>query len=395
MPARHLIRFLPERRSEWLALGRDGRVLAGPQAGLPDSRADDTVVVLPADDVLLLRTPRIATQRRQLEQAIPYAIEDQLAAPVEQQHVALAERNEGDAITVAVVARATLDGYLEQLRAAGISPDRAVPESLLLPHAAGVPTVFVDGTRAVLRHGDSSVFAGALVELPSWLDLLADTGQTPGRVRWIGAADGVASLPSGWSADVEPCPSPLRWLATRLGNATPAIDLLQGDYAATRHGNKARGLWRWAAVLAAVALLAAFTEAGIERWQLQQQYEVQQAQMESLLRDAMPGVTRIVDPKAQLAAEVARQRGATGGSGALGLLARIAPVIAGSGNYTIDALDYRAGTVDLTLRTRDVAMLDALRESLAAQPGVQVELTSAVPGSDGVEGKLRVRGGGA
>lgn len=393
MPARHLIRLLPDRSAEWLALGRDGRVLAGPQAGLPAVRADDTVVLLPSEDVLLLRAPRVAKQRRQLEQAIPYAIEDQLAAPVEQQHIVLSDRIDVDGVAVAVITRATLDARLARLHEAGVAADRALPESLLLPFAEGMPTLWVDGTRATLRYADSGVLAGVVSELSAWLALLADNGVAPGRLRWIGDASAAAALPPGWSADIEACPSPLRWLATRLNDGS-GPNLLQGDYAAARRGDDARRVWRWAAGFAVAALLAGFVQAGIERWQLQQRYAVQRAEMESLLRDAMPGVTRIVDPKAQLASESLRLQGG-GGSGAIALLAQIAPVIAGSGAYSLDALDYREDSIDLTLRTRDVAMLDALRAALAALPAVQVELTSAVPGSNGVEGKLRVRGGGA
>ena len=393
MPARHLIRLLPDRSAEWLALGRDGRVLAGPQAGLPDVRADDTVVLLPSEEVLLLRAPRVAKQRRQLEQAIPYAIEDQLAAPVEQQHIVLSDRLDADGVTVAVVTRATLDARLAHLHEAGVAADRALPESLLLPFADGIPTVWVDGARATLRYADSGVLAGAVAELPVWLTLLADNGVAPGRLRWIGDASAAMALPPGWSAQIETCPSPLRWFATRL-NDSSGPNLLQGDYAAARHGNDARRVWRWVAGFAVVALLAGFVQAGVERWQLQQRYALQRAEMESLLRDAVPGITRIVDPKAQLASESQRLQSG-GDSGGIALLAQIAPVIAGSGTYSLDALDYRAGSIDLTLRTRDVAMLDALRSALAALPSVQVELTSAVPGSNGVEGKLRVRGGGA
>lgn len=394
MPARHLIRLMPDRSAEWLSLGRDGRVLAGPQPGLPGERADDTVVLLPAQDVLLLRAPRVAKQRRQLEQAIPFAIEDQLAAPVEQQHVALSDRNDGDSVALAVIARSRLDGWLATLREAGVVPDRALPESVLLPLQSGVPTLFVDGMRATLRYADSGAFAGSIAELPDWLALLQHNGHAPGALHWIGDASASATLPAGWSAEHEACATPLRWFATQLGDSS-GPNLLQGDYAARRQGDDARRVWRWAAGLAAVAVLAAFSQAGIERWQLQARNEAQRAEMESLLRQALPGVTRIVDPKAQLAGEYARQRGTGGGNGSLALLASIAPVIAGSGAYTIDTLDYRGDTIELTLRTSDVARLDQLRESLAAIPSVQADVTSAVPGSGGVEGKLRIRRGGA
>lgn len=393
MPARHLIRLLPDRSAEWLALGRDGRVLSGPQAGFPAERADDTVVLLPAQDVLLLRAPRVAKQRRQLEQAIPYAIEDQLAAPVEQQHVALSDRTGGDGVLVAVVARTRIEDWLATLAQAGVAPDRAIPESVLLP-VQDRPVLFVDGRRATLRYADSGVLAGDVAELPAWLALLQQDGTAPGALRWIGDASAAASLPPGWTADFEPCPAPLRWLAARLGEGIDP-DLLQGDYAARRRNDDARRVWRWAAGLAAVAVLAAFAQAGIEQWQLRERNVAQRATMESLLREAMPGVIRIVDPKAQLAAEHARLGAGARAGSSLALLATIAPVLAGSTAYSIDALDYRANIVELTVRTSDVGRLDALREALAALPAVQAEVTSAVPGSGGVEGKLRIRGGGA
>ena len=111
----------------------------------------------------------------------------------------------------------------------------------------------------------------------------------------------------------------------------------------------------------------------------------------SLAGRAVRGLTRIVDPRAQLAAEYARASRA-GGAGALPLLARIAPSIAGSGRYTLDASEFRGDTLELVVRGPDVATLDGLREALAAL-SLQVELTSANPGAGGVEGRLRIRSG--
>jgi general secretion pathway protein L len=113
--------------------------------------------------------------------------------------------------------------------------------------------------------------------------------------------------------------------------------------------------------------------------------------MEQLLRSAVPGLTRVVDPRAQLAAEETRLGRSTGG-GVLPLLARIAPSLSGSGRYTIDGLEFRGDTLELVIRGPDVATLDGLREMLAAL-SLQVELTGATPGTGGVEGRLRIRSG--
>ena len=383
MPPSHLIRLHPDGAAEWLALGRDGRVLSGPQSGLPSEAAEHTTVLLPGEDVLLLRAPRVGRQRRQLELAVPFAIEEQLAAPVEQLHVALDE-GEGDDLGVAVLAQAQLDRRLAPLREAGIEADRVLPETALLPWQSGSATVLVDGERALLRYAESGAFAGRVEELPDWLALLAADTRAPARLRWIGAPrDIVLNL----AVEREDLGTPLRWFATQLPK-TRATNLLQGRYSPRRGRDGTRRLWRWAAVLAGFALLAGFAQLLLERQQLQSRNDAQRQEMEQLLRAAVPGLTRVVDPKAQLAAEYARI-GRSGGAGALTLLAQIAPILSGTGRYTVDGLEYRSGTLELVVRGADVATLDSLRETLSAL-SLQVELTSVNPGSGGVEGRLRI-----
>ena len=385
MPAPHLlIRLQPDGAAEWLALSRDGRVLAGPHKGFPNEGAERIDVLVPAEHVLLLRAPRVAKQRRQLEQALPFALEEQLAAPVETQHVAAAASDAGDDVAVAVVARARLDAWLAALRGAGIEPDRLIPESWLLPfdqHA----TVLVDGERAVLRYAEAGAFAGSVDEVPSWLALLEADDRRPQAVRWIGGGTAALADRAMEHEDI----APLRWYAQRLASA-PELNLLQGVHAPRRGREGAQKSWRWAAMLAAFALLAAFAQLLLERSQLAARREAQRVEMEQLLRGALPNLTRVVDPKAQLSAEYARL-GSGAGQGALPMLARVAPLIAGSGSYTLDAIEFRADTLELTLRTRDVAALDSLREALSNLPGMDAEVTSANPGSGGLEGRLRLR----
>jgi general secretion pathway protein L len=387
MPPNLLIRLSPDGAAEWLALGRDGRMLAGPQAGLPAAGAEHIDVLVPAEDVLLLRAPRVARQRRQLEQALPFAIEEQLAASIETLHVAAADGNDGAELTVAVVAQSRLDGWLQKLRAAGLEPDRLLPETWLLPHAPGAATVLIDGARALVRHSEAGAFAGHVDELPTWLHLLdADTGR-PTPLRWLGAAD---RTPSSRTIEREDVGTPLRWFAHRLAHAG-GLNLLQGRYAPRRGREGAQRLWRWAAGFAIAAVVLAFAQLLIERQQLAARQVAQRAEMEALLRTAMPNITRIVDPKAQLMAEYTRLGSGGAQAGALPLLARIAPLIAGSGRYTLDAIEFRADSLELTLRTTDIAALDGLREALAGLPSLEVEVTSANPGSGGIEGRLRIR----
>ncbi len=385
MPHRLLIRLFADGAAEWLAQARDGAVLQGPQAGLPDLAADEIVLLLPAEDVLLLDAPRIGRSVAQLAQALPYAIEEQLVAAVETQQIAIDERSAGDPVAVAVIDRARLDAALARLRDAGLAPDRAYAESQLLPFAP--PSAWCDGERIVLRWARSAALVTDRAGWPATRELLAASGAPANG--WRGYGD-VAGL-DGIDAAPEPVGEPLRWLAGRLA-AIDGPNLLQGDYRPARRHAQSTGLWRWAAGLAAATLVLGLLTAVIERAQLERQVAARQQEMEGLLRHALPGVQRVVDPVAQLRVEQQRL-GQRQTGGALPLLATVAPVLAGSGRYTVDAIEYRGQTLDLVVTAPDVAALDRLRESLAALPPLQVELTAATPGSRGVEGRLRVRGG--
>jgi general secretion pathway protein L len=389
MPHRLLIRLLADGATEWLAQGRDGALLQGPRPGLPAESADEVVLLLPAEDVLLLEAPRIGRSRAQLAQALPYAIEEQLAAAVEAQQVAFDERGSGERLAVAVVARARLDAVLARLTAAGLAPDRVHAESQLLPWAAGRPGLLVDGERAVLRWAPSGALVVRSDQLAASLDLLRSAGVAIEALGLLGEA------PEGLPAELPVERLGSRPLLAEFAARLATVDgpnLLQGDYRAPRRRAAASGLWRWAAGIAALALLAGFGHGLLERAQLQASVADHQAEMEQLLRHALPGVQRVVDPVAQLEIEY-RRLGQGRADGALPLLAQVAPALAGSGRYTLEGLEYRAGTLEIVLVAPDVAALDSLRETLAALPQLAVELTAATPGSRGFEGRLRIRGG--
>lgn len=396
MPFRHLIRFAPDGSSQWLALDRNGRVLAGPLTGLPTAQAEEVVVLLPAETVTLLPAPRVAKQWRQLEQAVPFAIEESLTVPVEQCRVAIADTGLPEQVTAAVIGNARLAGFVEVLDAAGIAPDRIIPESWLLPVSEAEATLLLDGSRAVLRHAQAGALAGDTNdELSQWLEWLVPKWPAERQLTCVGDAAALSDQRlegTGIALRRESVDWSLVYLAKRLGQA-PELNLLGGAFAPRKTG-RASALWRIAAIVSGVAVLLLFAQTVLETTQLKRRHATQRLEMEAELRQALPGVSRIVDPKAQLLGELSRRQGA-GGEGVLTMLAAIAPVISGSGRYTLDGMEFRGGTLDITLRTDAVATLDSLRETLAALPGFAVELIAVTPGGGGVEGKLRLRRSGA
>jgi len=228
--------------------------------------------------------------------------------------------------------------------------------------------------------------------LPDLLALFAAPGSPP--CEWsVFLCEGAqsAGLPAALSTRAQAAPTLLRLLGRQLLSTPPAPDLLQGPFAVRLRGDALPWLKR-AAVIAALAVVLAFSQAIVERQQLASRIDSQRAEMAELLRQSLPGISTVVDPRAQLEIEYTRLQRGAGGDDALALLAQIAPSIAGSSRYTLESIDYRNGALDLTLRAPDVATLDGLRETLAAL-GLAAELTSATPGQGGVEGRISLRGG--
>lgn len=364
---RRLLRFLPDRTFAWIELTAEGR--PGPvRPGLPPATdAAELWLAVPAEDVLLLTAARPPGSLRQVAQALPYAIEDRLAAAVESQHVAWSNSDDPKTLNVAVLDRDRMRYWLDMLAAAGLEAAALVPEPLLLPWSPERPSRLVEGGRALLRYGAMQAFCGRAEEIAT-LGLAA-----AGQIEEI---------------------APERVLA-RMAEALrgpPMLNVLQGEFEPVRRRSEAARPWRWSAGLAAAMLMLMLLFAVTEQGMLAAKVDAQYQEMASLYRQAVPGATVVADAEHQLRTALGGRAG--DGDLALRLLSVAAPVLAAAPGMQLDAIDYRGGQLELVVLAPDVASLDALRGQLQGA-GLRVELTAATPGSRGVEGRLMLRAVGA
>lgn len=99
-----------------------------------------------------------------------------------------------------------------------------------------------------------------------------------------------------------------------------------------------------------------------------------QTGMEQVYKEAVPGATRIVNPKAQLEARLRELTPSGGGGGFLDLLYRGGQPLTGFTELTVRGLSYRDGQLDLALDGGSPAVLDRLRQQLDQQPGLRAEV---------------------
>lgn len=371
MPDRLLIRLHPDARLSWRVNGSTSASGNGaPPVALRDNAAD-IVVLVPAEDVLLTDVALAAKQRRQLRQAAPFAIEDQLPGVVEDQHVVVGDVIDSGEIpprhAVAVAARERMARWLDRLRADGIDPDAILPDSLAIVPGSAV----VERDRALVRLDATHAIACPAGDLDQWLRL---TGSSRPTLRRIDDLLAFADVPQ------------------RL-----PLNLLDGAFAprhrqATAFGRLRRLAWLAAAVVA-LAIVARVAEVASLRSTSARLQAATVAELQQLLPESNPATLAGADVAMLLADRMPGQPGRDGG--VLGLLARLAPVIGSGPRIELRGIEYRGGTLELALRAPDIAALESLRERLTAQAGLSVEFTGSNPAESGVDGRLRIRGGGA
>ncbi|HVF35619.1 MAG TPA: type II secretion system protein GspL, partial [Candidatus Saccharimonadia bacterium] len=281
----------------WLTEDERGRVVDGPHTMVPAppaatlAGAEQIVVLVPATQALVAET-RLATRaREQLARAIPFALEEQLAEPVEALHFAHVTTADGQ--VVAYVRRELLRAWLADLRERGIEPDLVVPESLALPLVPGRVTVLIESTGAVVRLGPGRAFAVERDDLQAWLRHCDGPRDVRGRLVadvLDMTTDGSTPLLALDVADALEGPV-LPLLARGAHAALP--NLLGGEFALRHRGESTRRLWRIAAMLAGAALLLGIGYAVTERILLGRQASVLSAEIERSYRAAFPGATRL------------------------------------------------------------------------------------------------------
>lgn len=383
-----LIRFFEHGGAEWGLFDADGTALEGPGDGLPEAaRATNARVVAlaPGESVLLTQAVVPTRNPARLRRALPYAVEDRLAADVDTLHVAAGPRAAGGAIATAVVARSRLEQWLEALRQAGLEPDAIVPEPLALPLEAGTHTLLVENGRVVVRLAEARGFAGEA----ALLDAVTPEPRCPVVVHEAGEA----RLPEVWNGNArrQRFQGPALALLAR-GATDCSLNLMQGDYPPRRHARGTGRLWR---VAAALLLAWGVLELGLsafDAWRLERQSRELQASIESVFTETFPGA-RVVDPRAQMTQQL-RTLGADRGD-ALMLLRRVAPALQAQPSVSLQSAEFRDGVLTLALTASSLAELDRLQAAVAGRPGLRAELGSASASERGVDGRLLVRGGGA
>ncbi len=338
------------------------------------------IMVVPGEIALLHQVPIPSRKRSTWAKAIPYALEDQLAEDLEDVHLVLGNTPHEGRLPVAVVSHQTMRDWLDICAQHGLAPTVILQEPLLLPWQRGQWSLLVENQRAMVRTGLWSAFSTERDILDLFLaETLADAGDAkPERLR-VWCADGEEFALPPALADTEyhienPAVDVLQLLANTYQPGM-ALNLLQGPYSRQAPWGRWLSPLRATAALAGLWLLLQGGAYIYETWQLRQESVYLRAEMERLYREAVPGSTRIPNPKAQLETRL-RELRATGAAGSsfIELLSQGGQPLRNHPEILLHGFSYRDGQLDLSLQGGDPAVLDQLQQQLNQQPGLQTEM---------------------
>jgi general secretion pathway protein L len=392
--------------ASWLIVdengARSGSVHNGPVAdALGAAQGRKVVLLLPGTDVSL-STPELPVKGgARLAQAVPFALEEQLATDVDALHFAVGTRAADSALTpVAVVSRALLDRWLNTCQSAGLHPSAAYCESQAVPVSPNVCTLLLDENTLYVRRAEGVPYALDSQPLAAALELALGPAVEPGEhivfyatpaeyERHQAQIEGLRARTATLQVKLLP-DGGLPLLAAHLGDSD-AINLLQGSYAPPSTLGTQLQQWRIPLALAAATALVFVAGQALSLWKLKSAEKQVDAQIAEVFGRALPG-QKMVDPREQIEGVLRRTGG--GSAALLPVVSVLAQAMSGAPTARVESLNFRGDALELNLTAPTVEAIDGIKQAMN-RSGVQVELQSATPKGGVVVGRLQVKLGAA
>ena len=386
---------------QWAVANDRGSLVSDPVAGtLAEASAAvegrRSTLVVPGNDVLLAEALVPGGSQARALQAIPFALEEQLADDVEKLHFALGSKDRDDNYPVAIIDRSTMDTISEQCQEAGLRPTSIVPETLALPMLEAIDfdevswTALLDEDQAVIRLNGYKGFATDTSVASFMLEgAKGDLAEDASPLLTIHTTDPETNLvvPGGVDTDLRDCESRLALYAEGLASE-PNINLLQGSYNPKTQFDKTWKPWRWTAALAAVLVGTLFASKWFDYRALKAEESYIDGEIATAFESALPGV-RMQRPRRQI--QDALSGNGTGNvSNFTNQLAEIAASLSTQPQTKVRTIGFRNGSFDLDLNTDAVPTMDALKSELSKRGALELTLRSSNREKDTVRARVRI-----
>jgi len=401
-----------ESQADWFLYNQQGMLLDKAECALESVHSafpvlDDVAltVIVPSALTFLTNVSIPASHLRQIQQALPFVVEELIAEDIESVHIATQAKLDPKAQSydIAVIKHEVLIDVLDVFAKCRLKPKVLVPEIYLIPYQTQSLSLLVDDQQVLLRWGDYTGSSVALSHSDMLSSLLTDTLaklhiQHLQLISFDASNDEIIASAKKQFEPFVIQENHYKGTVSELlaekaaNNAYPAINLLQGGYSSESksHLLDTQG---FKVVQTAVIVLAIYLVTSLGTG-FYFDYQTEQVQEESknLYRKLFPGERRVINPKRQMLTHLGRSGTSSGGNQFLSLLGHVAEKWNSNGvTPELNQLRYNVdrNQLQVELKTQSIAQLDEFKQRLLSA-GIQVEINSANEQDNGVIGRVNI-----
>lgn len=395
----------------WALLDDSGLPLAGGTeqdlAEQLDDFTGEVVATVPASAILRTQAEVPSRQHRQIVQAVPFVVEEQLAMDVEECFFALGGRAASGAIAVAITDRGNMLRWQEQLADLGLAASarsatcaKLLPRSELLPATAGVEAL-VNGDHTLVRWADGMSLEIDTAQLAMTIALLDNSQKPHINIHVAEHEQASIELQLRELEASEPTPPQLiplegsasSWLYHNYLHAKnlDPINLFQGEYKVEVKQPGDNLVWRSIAGLAGCALAMHLLSLLGQGIYLSVQADDYQSAYQTLYQEVFPADRNVRDYRRRWNRHLGQD---STSNEFLSLFARSTASL-GEAGLTLRNINFNESRGDLVIQVlagRSEALVE-YAETLTQQ-GMIVEIGTISQDGAGVQGSIRVKTGG-
>jgi len=377
------------------------------QNGLRDV---ELTLLVPSQTVLSSHARIPARQARYIQQALPYAVEENIAQDIDSMHLAAARKADKGVYNVLAVSRSHMDAWLSFAQSLGYSLTGIYPDAMALPYEANQWSLCLDDGQALMRYGVNDCVKLAKFNLLPYLDLKSqsfeEASEPLGLRVFVTEAQGeenavllaqLQQIPNLKVTQERIGISPFELLCESLQRQSGLINLCQGAYAVK--SERKSQLQRWAPVLW-IAATWFVIQVGIHLgtgFYYQKKADEFYEQARSLYLDIFPNERRVTDIRRSLEGKLRAAQTNGGGTSFLGLLSDAGYQLMQQPNrqaFTLRSLNYnrQRGELSMELQAGSLEQLDQYKQAMATV-GYNVEIGSAIREQNTVRSRIIIRAG--
>lgn len=211
------------------------------------------VLMLPAHRVKCFNINAPTKNRKHLEKAVPFQLEDQVLDSVDNQHFALGDFDSQDRLAVNVIDKVYFRELLELFKDVGIEPDFVVSEAACVPHFKDAWSAVID-EQVLVRQEENNFWSAEqfLVKELLQLEMQTDELSITQAIRVYSETENTFELESvaGLATQKELVNDVFCFL-TQNYDAT-VVNLLQQEFSSQKKTQRNYGVWKLPTIAASI-----------------------------------------------------------------------------------------------------------------------------------------------